>query len=173
MNEYVILVDENDKHIGLMPKLEAHQRGAMHRAFSVFIFNNNGELMLQKRADTKYHSGGLWTNTCCSHPRFDKVLEKEAVLRLQEEMGLVCDLKSVFSFHYQAGLDNDLFENEFDHVFFGFTDMLPVINPAEVQDWKYIDLQILATDIQKNPAQYTAWLKVCFDKVLYEFNKLK
>lgn len=173
MNEQVILVDENDVQIGLMPKLEAHQIGVLHRAFSVFLFNQKGELLLQKRADDKYHSRGLWTNTCCSHPRLGEELNSAALRRLKEEMGMTCELKFVFSFIYKAKLDQDLIEHEFDHVFFGISDQIPVINKSEVQDWKYVNMKSVKNDIQQNPTNYTEWMKLCFDRIIVEFEKIK
>jgi len=166
MTDDVILVDAQDNEIGSMPKLEAHQLGKLHRAFSVFIFNNNGELLLQQRALDKYHSGGKWTNTCCSHPRIGEDTLQAAYRRLQEEMGMNCELKYGFSFTYKAVVTETLSENEFDHVFFGQTDDLPLINPEEVADYRYITLEALESDIALYPQQYTEWLKICFDKVL-------
>ncbi len=171
MNEQVILVDLHDIEIGAMPKLEAHQKGVLHRAFSIFIFNKKGQLLLQQRADEKYHSGGLWTNTCCSHPRPGEKIIAAADRRLKEEMGIACKLKVLFSFTYKADLDNELFEHEFDHVLFGVSDQLPAINLNEVKDFKYLDLQYVKADIQKHPANYTEWLKCCFDRVCEEYLK--
>ena len=133
--EKVILVDRKDHKIGLMEKQEAHIKGLLHRAFSVFVFNKNNELLLQKRALHKYHSGGLWTNTCCSHPRENENTLDAANRRLQEEMGVSCKLEFKFNFIYKASLDNKLFEHEFDHVFFGFSDNLPQINKEEVDSF--------------------------------------
>ena len=126
--EKVILVDKNDRQVGLMEKQEAHIKGLLHRAFSIFIFNTKNELLLQKRATQKYHSGGLWTNTCCSHPRENESTIDAAYRRLNEEMGMICDLKFKFNFIYKAKLDNNLYEHELDHVFFGFSDSTPKIN---------------------------------------------
>jgi isopentenyl-diphosphate delta-isomerase len=134
--EKVILVDENDTQVGLMPKLEAHQKGLLHRAFSVFIFNNNHQLLLQKRAVSKYHSGGLWTNTCCSHPREGEETINAANRRLIEEMGIKTNLRKVFDFIYKAELDNELTENEFDHVFYGLYNEDPIINTEEADDFQ-------------------------------------
>ncbi len=132
MEEQVILVDEQDNQIGLAPKMEAHIKGLLHRAFSIFIFDEKGHLLLQQRALEKYHSAGLWTNTCCSHPRNNETTIEAAQRRLQEEMGMTCRLREIFSFVYRAELENELIEHEFDHVFIGVTNDLPTINPEEV-----------------------------------------
>ena len=161
--EKVILVDENDTQVGLMPKLEAHQKGLLHRAFSVFIFNNNHQLLLQKRAVSKYHSGGLWTNTCCSHPREGEETINAANRRLIEEMGIKTNLRKVFDFIYKAELDNELTENEFDHVFYGLYNEDPIINIEEVDDFKWIDMETLNNDITANGQNYTVWFKIAFD----------
>jgi isopentenyl-diphosphate delta-isomerase len=161
--EKVILVDENDTQVGLMPKLEAHQKGLLHRAFSVFIFNNNHQLLLQKRAISKYHSGGLWTNTCCSHPREGEETINAANRRLIEEMGIKTNLRKVFDFIYKAELDNELTENEFDHVFYGLYNEDPIINTEEADDFKWIDMETLNNDITANGQNYTVWFKIAFD----------
>lgn len=163
--EKVILVDENDKETGLMEKLEAHKSGLLHRAISVFIFNKKNELLLQKRALNKYHSAGLWTNTCCSHPRAGEETKAAAIRRLQEEMGLNTKLKWSFSFHYKATLENGLTENELDHVFIGSHDAAPVPNPDEVIEWKYVNMEDLKSDINTNPENYTFWFKLILDRV--------
>jgi isopentenyl-diphosphate delta-isomerase len=161
--EKVILVDENDTQVGLMPKLEAHQKGILHRAFSVFIFNSNHQLLLQKRAVSKYHSGGLWTNTCCSHPREGEETLDAAKRRLIEEMGIKTNLRKVFDFIYKAELDNELTENEFDHVYYGIYDEDPTINTEEADDFKWIDMETLNNDIILNGQNYTVWFKIAFD----------
>ena len=161
--EKVILVDENDIQVGLMPKLEAHQKGLLHRAFSIFIFNSNYELLLQKRAISKYHSGGLWTNTCCSHPREGENTLDAANRRLLEEMGIKTNLRKVFDFTYKADLDNELTENEFDHVYYGIYNEDPVINFDEADDYKWIDMETLSKDITLNGQNYTVWFKIAFD----------
>ncbi|MFC3563398.1 isopentenyl-diphosphate Delta-isomerase [Pedobacter jamesrossensis] len=166
MIEEVILVDKNDRPTGQMEKMEAHEKGLLHRAFSVFIFNSKGELLLQQRAVNKYHSGGLWTNTCCSHPRFGEDNEGAAKRRLQEEMGMDCDLTYGFNFTYKAEFADGLIEHELDHVFFGTSDELPTINFNEVESYKYIDLKVLEEDIKTNPDLYTPWLKICLKSVL-------
>ena len=161
--EKVILVDENDTQVGLMPKLEAHQKGLLHRAFSIFIFNSNHQLLLQKRAISKYHSGGLWTNTCCSHPREGEETINAANRRLIEEMGIKTNLRKVFDFIYKAELDNELTENEFDHVFYGIYNEDPIINTEEADDFKWIDMETLNNDIAINGQNYTVWFKIAFD----------
>jgi isopentenyl-diphosphate delta-isomerase len=166
MNDQVILVDTNDNPIGIMPKLEAHEKGQLHRAFSVFIFNSNAELLLQQRAFEKYHSGGLWSNTCCSHPAPGETINKAAPRRLLEEMGISCELKYEFNFIYKANFENGLIEHEFDHVYFGFSDATPIINKEEVNDWKYSSLSSLIDDIKKTPSHYTVWLKDCIERVI-------
>jgi len=167
----VILVDENDNQVGLMPKLEAHQKGLLHRAFSVFIFNKDYKLLLQKRALSKYHSGGLWTNTCCSHPREDEDILDAANRRLYEEMGIKTSLRKVYDFIYKAELDNNLIENEFDHVFYGLYDGNPSLNPNEASDFKWIDMHSLNLDIKDNPQDYTVWFKIAFDYFYKYLNK--
>ncbi len=163
--EHVILVNQQDEQIGLMPKLEAHQKGLLHRAFSVFIFNTKGEMLLQKRAAEKYHSPGLWSNACCSHPRMGEKAINGATRRLKEEMGIECQLTAAFNFIYKAEFENGLTEHEFDYVFVGKTDALPNLDKLEVQDWKYMDMDALAADIAGNPDNYTQWLKIAFDRV--------
>ena len=167
MEELVVLVDEKDNQIGLMPKMEAHEKAVLHRAFSVFIFNEKGELMLQQRAASKYHSPLLWTNTCCSHQRDGEHNLKAGKRRLQEEMGFTTDLKEVFSFVYKAPFDNGLTEHELDHVMVGKFDGKPNINKEEVENYKWMQLTDVKTDIEKNPTIYTEWFKIIF-KESYE-----
>jgi isopentenyl-diphosphate delta-isomerase len=167
--EKVILVDKNDKEIGIGEKLQTHKKGELHRAFSVFVFNSKDELLLQKRAKSKYHSGGLWTNTCCSHPKPGELIEKTIHRRLKEEMGFDCNLKQIFNFYYKEKLDNIFFEHEWDYIFFGKFDGEPMPNPEEVDDWKWISLEELKKDMLKNSGNYTAWLKILIDKVIYYF----
>ena len=168
--EKVILVDKNDNQVGLMPKLEAHEKGVLHRAFSIFIFNSNYELLLQKRASSKYHSGGLWTNTCCSHPREGENILDAANRRLDEEMGIKTSLRKVYDFIYKAELDNQLTEHEFDHVFYGVFDNDPILNKDEAEDFKWVDMETLNNDIIKNEDNYTVWFKIAFE---YFYNYLK
>ncbi|QNJ98276.1 isopentenyl-diphosphate Delta-isomerase [Constantimarinum furrinae] len=162
--EQVILVNENDEKIGLMPKMEAHEKALLHRAFSVFIFNENHELMLQQRAKDKYHSPGLWTNTCCSHQRDGESSIAAGKRRLQEEMGFVTDLKETTSFIYKAPFDNGLTEHEYDHILVGNYNDAPIPNPNEVSDWKWMSLETVKNDIENNPERYTAWFKIIFQK---------
>ena len=169
--EEVVLVNVNDQPIGYMEKQEAHLKGLLHRAFSVFIFNNNKELLLQKRAVSKYHSGGLWTNTCCSHPRKNETVLSAAKRRLFEEMGIKCDLKFKFSFIYKAKLDNNLFEHEFDHVFFGYTNTKPDINREEVDSYCYKSIEKIQKEIINQPDQYTEWFKICFNEVVINYEE--
>ena len=166
MKEKVILVDKNDNEVGTMEKQEAHVKGLLHRAFSVFIFNDKNELLLQRRAVNKYHSGGLWTNTCCSHPRQNEKTEDAAKRRLLEEMGMRSTLKKQFDFVYKAKLDNNLYEHEFDHVFFGFTNDLPIINPEEVEEYTYKTLEDIGNEMKTIPDKYTEWFKICFREVV-------
>ena len=168
--EKVILVDKNDNQVGLMPKLEAHEKGVLHRAFSIFIFNSKYELLLQKRASSKYHSGGLWTNTCCSHPREGEDTLDAANRRLDEEMGIKTSLRKVYDFIYKAELDNQLTEHEFDHVFYGVCDNDPILNKDEAEDFKWVDMEALNNDIIKNEDNYTVWFKIAFE---YFYNYLK
>lgn len=172
IEEQVILVDENDNQIGLMPKLEAHEKAVLHRAFSVFVFNKNNELMLQQRALHKYHSPGLWTNTCCSHQRNGESNLQAGKRRLEEEMGFVTELKETTSFIYKAPFDNGLTEHELDHIMVGYYENEPIINKEEVEDWKWMPLETVKTDIELNPELYTAWFKIIFEK-FYEFINVK
>ncbi|WP_074408585.1 MULTISPECIES: isopentenyl-diphosphate Delta-isomerase [Aquimarina] len=162
--EKVILVNENDEQIGLMPKLEAHQKAVLHRAFSVFIMNSKNELMLQQRAHHKYHSPGLWTNTCCSHQREGETNVEAGIRRLQEEMGFTTSLKDSVSFIYKAPFDNGLTEHEYDHVLLGKYEEDPVINPEEVVNWKWMPIEAVKHDIVVRPERYTEWFKIIFEK---------
>ena len=160
--EQVILVNDRDKQIGLMPKMEAHEKALLHRAFSVFIFNENGELLLQQRASDKYHSPNLWTNTCCSHQRDGEHNTAAGKRRLKEEMGIDCELKEVFSFIYKAPFDNGLTEHELDHVLIGYFNDDPLINKSEVRNFKWMTLKEVKNDIKEYPEEYTAWFKIIF-----------
>lgn len=162
--ELVILVDENDNKIGLMPKMEAHEKAVLHRAFSVFVFNDKNELMLQQRALHKYHSPGLWTNTCCSHQRDGESNIEAGTRRLQEEMGFTVPLEESISFIYKAPFDNGLTEHELDHILIGHSEQEPVINKDEVAAWKWMNLEKVKQDIGSHPELYTAWFKIIFDK---------
>lgn len=162
--ENVILVNEKDEQIGLMPKMEAHQKALLHRAFSVFIFNEKDELMLQQRAHAKYHSPGLWTNTCCSHQREKETNVEAGKRRLQEEMGFTTELKDTVSFIYKAPFDNGLTEHEFDHILVGRHNEDPILNPEEAAAFKWLSLEEVKKDMEINPQIYTAWFKIIFDK---------
>ena len=162
--ELVILVDENDNKVGLMPKMEAHEKALLHRAFSVFVFNDDNELMLQRRALNKYHSPGLWTNTCCSHQRDGETNIEAGVRRLQEEMGFSVPLREAMSFIYKAPFDNGLTEHEYDYILLGEFNAVPDINPAEVAEWKWMKLEDVKEDMQTNPGIYTEWFKIIFDQ---------
>ena len=164
MKEEVILVDTNDVPLGTMPKMEAHEKAILHRAFSVFILNKEGQLMLQQRALSKYHSPGLWTNTCCSHQRLGETNIEAGNRRLQEEMGFKTPLKELFSFVYKATFDNGLTEHEFDHVILGYYDSEPIINNEEVTNWKWMNLEEIIKEIKTTPDNYTAWFKIIFDR---------
>ncbi|MFC1731553.1 isopentenyl-diphosphate Delta-isomerase [candidate division KSB1 bacterium] len=168
--ENVILVDQNDHEIGLMEKMEAHRKGALHRAFSIFVFNNMGQLMMQQRAFAKYHSPGLWTNTCCSHPRKNETLEEAAHRRLKEEMGFDSDIKKVFDFTYHADVGQGLTEHEFDHVFIGHFEGDPRINKNEVADWKWMSIDEISNDLKNNPEKYTVWFRIAFYEVVQYLN---
>lgn len=156
----VILVDENDQEIGFMEKLQAHELGLLHRAFSVFIFNNKHELLLQRRSEIKYHTPSMWTNTCCSHPQPNEDLLQAAKKRLEEEMGITCELNKSFSFLYKVEMENQLVENEIDHVFIGFSNDNPILNTDEASSHQWISLENLKKNIQNTPEQYTPWLKI-------------
>ena len=171
IEEQVILVNEKDEQIGLMSKLEAHQKAVLHRAFSVFILNKKGELMLQQRAAHKYHSPLLWTNTCCSHQRDGEANLEAGKRRLFEEMGFVCNLKEVFSFIYKAPFDNGLTEHELDHVMVGEYEESPVINKDEVNNFKWMTLEAVKGDIETQPEIYTEWFKIIFENFYNHLEK--
>jgi isopentenyl-diphosphate delta-isomerase len=161
----VILVNEQDKPLGSMEKMEAHKAGVLHRAFSVFIFNSNGELLLQQRAQSKYHSGGLWTNTCCSHPQPGEDTNEAAKKRLQEEMGFTTGLIKVFDFTYKAIMENGLIEHEFDHVFAGNYDGPVPFNTEEVMDWSFMSIDELRSELASHPQKFTSWFRLAFPKL--------
>lgn len=164
MEEKVILVSEVDEQLGLMAKMEAHEKGILHRAFSVFVFNKNGELLLQQRALDKYHSPGLWTNTCCSHQRDGESNIEAGKRRLQEEMGFDCDLKELFWFVYKASFDNGLTEHELDHVMIGYYENDPIVNLDEAAAFKWMPLEEVKKDMQLQPELYTEWFKIIFNE---------
>jgi isopentenyl-diphosphate delta-isomerase len=159
------LVNENDEPLGIMEKLEAHQKGILHRAFSIFIFNSKGEMLLQKRALKKYHSPGLWTNACCSHPFPGEDTKLAALRRLQEELGFTSHLEKAFDFVYKVSFENGLTENEFDHVFIGKFDGEVNANPEEVTDYTFRSIGEIRQDLLDKPARYTAWFNIAFPKI--------
>ena len=163
----VVLVDQNNNEIGTEDKLDAHKKGLLHRAFSIFIFNDNNQILLQKRSDLKYHSAGLWSNTCCSHPYNDKPLVEYANTRLIQEMGIQSNLKEFFSFIYRAKLSNGLIEFEYDHVFFGKYNSDPMLNTDEASSFKWINFKQLQLEIEENPTKFTFWLK----KIVKDYSK--
>ena len=165
MAEKIIAVDKFDKEIGSIEKMEAHYKGILHRAFSILVFNSNNQLLLQKRSKKKYHSPGLWTNTCCSHPNYGEELQDAIYRRLKEEMGFTCELKNAFSFVYKVELEDNLFENEYDHVFVGRYDGEIVVNKDEADDYKWVDINEVKADIVNNPQLYTYWFKCLFNRV--------
>ena len=168
IEENVILVNKDDEQIGLMPKLEAHEKAILHRAFSVFVLNSKNEIMLQQRAHHKYHSPLLWTNTCCSHQREGESNIEAGSRRLFEEMGFKTDLKELFHFIYKAPFDNGLTEHELDHMMISYFEESPVINPEEVEAWKWMAIDEVKNDMQKHPEIYTVWFKIIFDE-FYHF----
>jgi len=153
----VIIVDNQDNQIGISDKISVHVKGILHRAFSIMIYNNKNQILLQQRAFNKYHSSGLWTNACCSHPNSEIDFEKQVRKRLQEEIGIDCNLKWCFSFIYKETFENGLTENEFDHVFYGQFEGNPIINENEVADFKWIDTTELISDMKINPNKYSVW----------------
>jgi len=165
MLEEVVLVNEKDEAIGTMEKMAAHEKALLHRAFSVFVFNKNGDLLMQQRAHSKYHSGGLWTNTCCSHPRPGEHVADAANRRLQEEMGFTTSLNKAFDFTYKAAFDNGLTEHEFDHVIIGQYDGLVDFNPNEVAAYEFMPAQELERQIQETPERFTAWFHIAYPKL--------
>ena len=162
-DEQVILVDETDRELGVAGKLRAHREGALHRAFSVFIFDRAGRLLLQRRARGKYHSGGLWSNTACGHPRPGEPTAEAARRRLREEMSLDCELSRAFEFVYRAELGGALVEHEYDHVFVGTHDAEPAPDPAEVEEWRWVSMGDLRRGLSEEPESYSYWLKVAVE----------
>ncbi len=166
MDEYVVLVNEQDEAVGVRAGLLALLDGTLHRAISGFLFNDKGDLLLQQRHPDKYHSGGLWSNTCCSHPRPGEPVEAAAQRRLQEEMGVICDLQRVFGFVYRSKLDLHLYEHEYDHVFVGLFNGTPAPNQAEVTSWRWATTDALRKDVAEHPDWYTYWFRLVLDRVL-------
>jgi isopentenyl-diphosphate delta-isomerase len=171
--EQVILVDEQDVLTGTMEKMAAHEQALLHRAFSVFIFNAQGDMLLQRRAKDKYHSGGLWTNSCCSHPRPGEDTQAAATRRLQEELGFETPLEKIFDFVYKADFDNGLTEYEFDHVFVGYYDGAIHPNANEVCDYSYLSMQQIEDSMKAEPRKYTAWFHIAFPKVMHWWKQLQ
>jgi isopentenyl-diphosphate delta-isomerase len=164
--EIITLVDENDNAVGTLDKTSVHEQGLLHRAFSILIYSSDkSKLLIHQRADNKYHSAGLWTNACCSHPRVDEDLEQAAHRRLQEEMGFDCELTKKHEFIYRVELDNGMIEHEYDHVFVGYYDGSPDPNPNEVKDWKYVDVKEVSIDIELNPQKYSYWFKEIYKEL--------
>ncbi len=160
MNERIVLVNETDRSIGEMDKLEVHQKGLLHRAFSIFLFDDQGKLLLQKRAAGKYHSANLWSNTCCSHPRPEEDTLQAAVRRLKEEMGIETALEKKFDLIYRVQLDNNLMEYEYDHIYTGRSNQTPLLNREEVSDYRWVTIQELRAEIKSDPVNFTEWLKI-------------
>lgn len=158
--EQVILVDENDNEIGTMEKMEAHRKGLLHRAFSILVFNSRGEILIQKRSLKKYHSGGLWTNTCCSHPMPNESMANAIRRKLMQEMGIEVETRFAYKFTYKIALNDDLTEHEVDHVFIGYFDGEPVINTDEVDAWRFVTIEELRSNVAANPEEYTHWFKL-------------
>lgn len=172
MKEHVILVDENDNPLGEMEKMEAHRKALLHRAVSVFLFNNDNKLLLQKRAFGKYHSPGLWTNTACTHPYVNESNEEAVIRRLKEEMGISVDgVRKLFDFIYKESFENGLTEYELDHVFVGFSDELPVCDSNEVSDFDYVDLDEVLERVKSSPNDFTVWFKAIIERVVSETKK--
>ncbi len=168
MNQ-VILVDSEDNEIGVLDKMEAHLTGQLHRAFSIFIFNSKGEMLIHQRALEKYHSGGLWTNACCSHPQPSTSIYQTLEERLDFEMGMKCELKFAFTFLYQAAVEPDLIEHELDHIYMGISDIPPQPNPDEVVNWRYISIPELEESLRDQPTLFTPWFKLMAPRVIRHF----
>lgn len=171
--EKVILLDQNDNPIGEMEKMEAHYKGLLHRAISVFITDSDGNWLLQQRTFEKYHSRGKWSNSCCSHPEPGETALQAAERRLMQEMGMKANLSHLFTFTYKASLENGLTEHETDHVFWGITDSLPNINHLEVKDYQYVAFDKLNTDIEMKPEKYSEWFKMIFKRVQQHIEQQK
>lgn len=164
--ELLALVDENDQWIGSMEKLKVHELGLLHRAVSVLVFNDKGECLMQRRAIGKYHSPGLWTNTCCTHPRIDEHPLRAASRRLLEEMGIITGIQPIFSFTYRVPLSNGLIEHEYDHVFTGIYNKEPIPHPSEVMEWRYQSIDSICEELKSKPETYTAWFRILFEKYM-------
>lgn len=172
-NDQVILVNDHDEWIGAADKMKAHKEGLLHRAFSVFVMNSNNEVLLQQRASDKYHSGGLWTNTCCSHPRVGESTHAAAHRRLQEEMGFDCEVEQIFTYKYQAAVGNGLTEHEYDHVYFGYYDGDVALNKEEAKDYKYLPISEVSCWLEKRPENFTEWFRMIWPEFLKYFAERK
>jgi isopentenyl-diphosphate Delta-isomerase len=170
MEDQLILVDEKDRRVGVGEKLWSHQNGVLHRAFSTFIFNSQGELLLQRRALGKYHSAGLWSNTCCGHPRPGEWIVASAQRRLKWELNLDCRLRTMGSFIYKANVGEDLIEHEVDHLLIGYSNLEPTLNPQEAIDWRRVQLQVLASEVSNRPQDFTRWLQLIMETQLHQFD---
>lgn len=166
----VVLVDEQDHALGEMDKMEAHQKGILHRAFSIFIFNHERQMLIHQRAQHKYHGGGLWTNACCSHPQWGEEIKASALQRLAYEMGLKCDIDHLFSFTYHTPVENNLIEHEYDYVFMGYTDDQPDFNPDEVQNYQWISKTDLLKQIAEQPEKFTYWFRMAVPQIMDQVN---
>lgn len=164
--EKIICVDENDREIGFASKTEVHQKGLLHRAFSVFIFNSSGKMLIHRRALEKYHGGGLWSNACCSHPIPGQLLGEAVMRRLSFEMGMTCNVEKAFEFTYRAEMANGLIEHEYDHVYVGISDAVPDPEPLEVAEYAYEDVKTLKDEIMQFPEKFTPWFRLLFDRVV-------
>ena len=169
--DYVILVDSQDNELGIMEKLEAHEKGLLHRAFSIFIFNSKGEMLIQQRAYSKYHSPGLWTNACCSHPAQNETILEAAKRRLREELGMSTFLVDAFHFEYRETFENNLTEHELDHVLVGYCDENPKLNPIEACAFRWIAMKDLFLELESNPEKFTVWFKIILNQHIHELEK--
>jgi isopentenyl-diphosphate delta-isomerase len=169
--DYVVLVDSQDKELGKMEKLEAHEKGLLHRAFSIFLFNSKGEMLIQQRALSKYHSPGLWTNACCSHPAPNESIIQAGNRRLKEELGLSTELVDAFNFEYRETFENNLTEHELDHVLVGYSEENPILNQEEAKDYRWITWANLLEEIDLNPENFTIWFKIILTKHIEKLQK--
>jgi isopentenyl-diphosphate delta-isomerase len=169
--DYVILVDSQDNELGIMEKLEAHEKGLLHRAFSIFIFNSKVEMLIQQRAYSKYHSPGLWTNACCSHPAPNETILEAAKRRLKEELGMSALLVDAFHFEYRETFENNLTEHELDHVLIGYCNENPILNSMEACAFRWIAMKDLFVELENNPENFTVWFKIILNQHLHELEK--
>ncbi len=171
MDNDIVLVNDKDEAIGVMNKLLVHQKGILHRAFSIIILNDNGQMLIHQRHINKYHSGGLWSNACCSHPKKDEKTIDAAKRRLHEELNISCPLKHIFSFTYKVSFENNLIEHEFDHVFIGRTNQTPDFNTDEISNIKWLDIDLLLEKVKKEPYKFTFWFKLLMNDYFHKINK--